>query len=230
MLRSSQEIRYDAANLAELLSQRAEQFPERTAFVFENEDGQSIEWTYGELDSQARVIANRLAATCRMGDRALLVYPPGLDLIGAFFGCIYAGILPVPATHPKPRRPLPRLDAIVADCAPSLVLTHSSVLAGLQLDQQDPSLSAIPWLATDVIEATETDIPPTQPRPEDIAFLQYTSGSTSTPRGVMVSHANVLSNLEAIRTGFEIPSETKTGRPELISCMRLSVLCIDLAY
>ncbi len=198
--------------LADLLSQRADQFPDRVAFVFEGEDGQCDRWTYRKLDERARAIAAWLVQRAEVGERVLLVYPAGLEFIAAYFGCIYAGVLPVPATYPKPRRPLPRLDAIVADCAPRLALTDDSVLSGLTLEHQSPALAALFWESTEQIAVAPESFRPVRREPDDLAFLQYTSGSTSDPRGVMVTHGNLLSNLEAIRTGFEIPSEGQTGR------------------
>ncbi len=188
-----------------LLRRRAQQFPERTAFVYEDETGHKIAWTYAELDRRAASIAVWLADRADVGDRALLVYPAGLDFIAAFFGCLYAGVLPVPATYPKPRRPLPRLDTIAADCSPRVVLTHSSVLGGLCLDQQSPAVAKLAWEATDQLDVVLTDNFRTVDHTgEDLAFLQYTSGSTSEPRGVMISHKNLLHNLETIRQGFDV--------------------------
>lgn len=200
-------------SLSDLLSQCAAQFPHRVAFVFEGEDGLSTQLTYGELDGRARAIAAWLGQRAEVGDRALLVYPAGLEFIAAYFGCVYAGVLPVPATYPKPRRPLPRLDTIVADCAPRLALTESTVLGGLSPEYQSPALKSLPWESTDSVVAAPDDFQPIPRQATDLAFLQYTSGSTSEPRGVMVTHGNLLSNLEAIRTGFEIPWEDEIGQP-----------------
>ena len=202
-------------SLTDLLQQRAQQFPTRTAFVFEDETGQTVTWTYAELDQRARAIASWLAERAEVGDRALLVYPAGLDFIAAFFGCIYAGVLPVPATYPKPRRPSPRLDTIADDCSPTLVLTHSSVLDSLRLDQQSSTVAALPWEATDQLDKkAPSNFQPVERTSDDLAFLQYTSGSTSEPRGVMISHGNVLHNLETIRQGFKVPP---TGAADVVN-------------
>ncbi len=191
--------------ITDLLRQRAQQFPARRAFVFEDETGQTVAWTYAELDQRATTIASWLVEQAEVGDRALLVYPAGLDFIAAFFGCLYAGVLPVPATYPKPRRPSPRLDTIAADCTPRLALTHSSVLDYLCLDQQSPVVAKLAWEATDQLPLIPADtFQPAIRSTSDIAFLQYTSGSTSEPRGVMISHENLLHNLETIRQGFGI--------------------------
>lgn len=195
----------DYVGLAALVSAQALQFPDRVAFTFEDDGGQSQSWSYSQLDRRMRTLGSWLAKRTSVGDRVLLVYPPGLEFIAAFLGCVAAGALPVPATYPKPRRPMPRLDSIVADCQPSLVLTHSSVLGGLNLDQQSPAISVLSWESTDSIPTNDNitfiPIPRTA---DDLAFLQYTSGSTSEPRGVMVSHGNILHNLEAIRLGFSL--------------------------
>jgi acyl-CoA synthetase (AMP-forming)/AMP-acid ligase II len=195
--------------LAEMLEQRVGQHPERAAFVYEEESGHVNEFTYAKLDGRARAIAAWLVARTEPGDRVLLVYPPGLEFIAAYFGCIYAGVLPVPATYPKPRRPMPRLDSIVADCQPRLILTHSSSLDGLALDGQSPALRELIWEPTDHLASSDGTQFQVVPRSnEDIAFLQYTSGSTSDPRGVMVSHGNLLHNMQAICEGFAIGNQT----------------------
>ncbi|MEM8945539.1 MAG: AMP-binding protein [Planctomycetota bacterium] len=206
--------RYDdeVTSLAALLTLRASQFPKRRAFVFEDETGATVAWTYSELDQRAQAVAKWLGGQAERGDRALLVYPAGLDFIAAFFGCLYAGVLPVPATYPKPRRPLPRLDSIAADCKPSVVLTHSSVLSGLCLDQQSPAVANLNWQPTDLLEPIAGERPDQKFGTDDLAFLQYTSGSTSEPRGVMISHGNLLHNLETIRQGFEI-ARADAGEP-----------------
>ncbi len=192
-------------SLTDMLRRRAQQFPERTAFVYEDETGQTVAWTYAELDLRAATIASWLSQRADVGDRAMLVYPAGLDFIGAFFGCLYAGVLPVPATYPKPRRASPRLDTIAADCAPRMVLTHSSVLGGLRLDQQSPAVAKLAWEATDEMDVgSSANFRVVDRVGTDLAFLQYTSGSTSEPRGVMISHENLLHNLETIRQGFTI--------------------------
>jgi len=97
-----------ASTMIDLLAQQAADCRDHTAFVFLDDREGQVEMTFGELERRARVIAARLQLELRPGDRALLVYPPGLDFIAAFFGCLYAGVVAVPATYPKPRRPMPR--------------------------------------------------------------------------------------------------------------------------
>jgi acyl-CoA synthetase (AMP-forming)/AMP-acid ligase II len=136
----------------------------------------------------------------RPGDRALLLYPPGLEFIPAFFGCLYSGVIAVPAYPPQPSqasRTLPRLLSIVADADVAIVLANSNVVdAAARMMGEAPGLGSIPWLATDTVsDGRAEDWREVAIASDDLAFLQYTSGSTASPRGVMVSHANLLHNL-----------------------------------
>lgn len=204
--------RSELKSVVEMLRRRAAERPTQAAFVFLTGDtaggGSEQTWTYAELDRRARAIAQEVSRHAAPGERAVLVFQPGLDFIAAFFGCLYAGVLPVPATYPKPRRPSSRLDAIVADCTPSLALTSSDVLATLQLTEQSTAVQELSWLAVDQCRDAAA-FQAFEPKSlNDPAFLQYTSGSTSQPRGVVVSHGNLLHNLELIRTGFKLaPAE-----------------------
>jgi acyl-CoA synthetase (AMP-forming)/AMP-acid ligase II/acyl carrier protein len=119
------------------------------------------------------------------------------------------GVLPVPATYPKPRRASSRLDAICADCTPRLALTTSDTLNVLQLDEQSDAVREATWIAVDQCESVG-EFQPVERTLDDPAFLQYTSGSTSQPRGVIVSHGNLLHNLELISEGFGISSTDPT--------------------
>jgi acyl-CoA synthetase (AMP-forming)/AMP-acid ligase II/acyl carrier protein len=148
----------------------------------------------------------------RPGDRALLVYPPGLDFIAAFFGCVYAGVTAVPATYPKPRRPMPRLKRIALDCDAHVALSTAATLETLDPELLSTDAATSQWIATDELtnELADQWEPPAI-LGSDLAFLQYTSGSTSDPKGVMVSHSNLLNNLECIRQSFGI-GETEEDR------------------
>jgi len=193
--------------LAEVLQASTLEFPERVALAFETETDSQEQWTYRDLDQRARVVAAWLGERAKIGDRALLVYPPGLEFIAAFLGCVYAGVLPVPAGYPKQRRPSPRLDAIVKDCQPRLALTCTDSLAAINLEGQSSAVQTLRWEATDRLDSLRaTDYKPISCQPDDLAFLQYTSGSTASPRGVMVSHRNLMHNLESIREGFALAS------------------------
>ncbi len=209
-------------NLVHLLQWRAEFDAERPAFTFLPDDGGVSDnrglyhVSFGDLDLQARRIASVLQRSCAPGDRVLLVYPSGVDFIAAFFGCLYAGMTAVPATYPKPRRPMPRLAAIARDCEPQAALTTAQTLELFDFSQIGETLASLHWLATDALDADERGSEWEAPSidPQDLAFLQYTSGSTGQPKGVMVSHGNLLHNLEMIRVGLDVREDyAKQGHP-----------------
>ncbi|HEU4594573.1 MAG TPA: SDR family NAD(P)-dependent oxidoreductase [Pyrinomonadaceae bacterium] len=193
-----------ATNLVELLAERAA--APRAGYSFLR-DGTSVtaELSYAELARKARAIAAEIARQTTPGSRALLLYPPGLAFLPAFFGCLSAGVIAVPVPPPdgaRLKRTLPRLQAILEDAEPALVLTTAS-LAGELSERMKELLPPLRWLLTDEVESdTAEDWRAPDIRPQSLAYLQYTSGSTKTPRGVMISHANVLHNLGYLRDGF----------------------------
>src|SRR5689334_8032295 len=196
----------ETTSLIGLLGERALRDPEKVAYVFLSEDGAVSEAVdYRELDRRARTIAGLLQRSGLSGERALLLYPPGLEFIAAFLGCLYAGVVAVPAYPPRPKRPPVRLAATAADARPAVALTSSDLLArAAAWREQAPSLAGIEWIATDGLDPeAASDWRAPEIADETLAFLQYTSGSTSTPRGVMVSHGNLLHNQEQIRGAFE---------------------------
>jgi acyl-CoA synthetase (AMP-forming)/AMP-acid ligase II/acyl carrier protein len=195
----------NASTMSDVLAQKAADDPARTAYIFLDDRDGAVEMSYGELDRRARVIAARLQLELQPGDRALLVYPPGLDFIAAFFGCLYAGVVAVPATYPKPRRPMPRLNRIAVDCDAHVALSTGATLATLDPVLLSADAATSQWIATDeLIDELAEQFERPVVAGSDLAFLQYTSGSTSDPKGVMVSHANLLNNLECIRQSFGI--------------------------
>jgi acyl-CoA synthetase (AMP-forming)/AMP-acid ligase II/acyl carrier protein len=199
-----------ASSLVDVLRARAAECPERKAFTFlrdgEEEEGHL---TFAALDARARAIAAALQDEALAGERALLLFPPGLDFIAAFFGCLYAGVVAVPAYPPRPRRTDARLQEIAADARPRLVLCTEAVrAAGDPAAASSDPLRALPWLATDSIPpGSEAGWKEPGIGGQTLAFLQYTSGSTSTPKGVMVTHANLLHNQAMIARGFGLEDE-----------------------
>ncbi len=191
--------------LVEMLRDRAALHPERTACIFlldGDQEGERL--TYGELDREARRIAARLRSEGLAGERALLLFPPGLAFVAAYFGCLYAGTVAVPVYPPRSNRNLGRLHAIVADADARAVLATDDVIAALTRNTDAaPELARLRWIAAELGGADE-DLPWVDAgvAPGDVAFLQYTSGSTSTPKGVRVTHANLLVNEGMMRDAF----------------------------
>ncbi len=199
-------------SLVHMLEAKASKMPDVIALVFV-EDGEETTRTYAQLTLRARVIAGRLLETFRPGDRLLLVYPPGISYIEAFFGCLYAGIIAVPAYPPDPsrlERTVPRLAAILKDCTAAGILTTSAIASMAELLVGTmPELGSVGgWIATDdADDAYAWHMPVITP--QSLAFLQYTSGSTGTPKGVMLSHASLLANLTSIQTAFQLGASSR---------------------
>ncbi len=199
----------DPVSLVELLRRRADRQPDSDLFHFlpDREDGTEATLTPGELDRHARALATRLQDLGLTGGRALLFYPPGLEFIEAFFGCLYAGVVAVAAHLPRPNRPMTRLRSIVADCEPSAVLTCSSLAKdAVRWEIGVTELRDVQRILTDD-GAGDRDEPAgrwTDPgaRSDSLAILQYTSGSTTAPRGVMITHGNLIHNSSLIHDAF----------------------------
>ena len=190
------------SSLVTLLAGRAESQPEERAYVFLSDRGaEEAVITFRELDDAARALAARLTKVAQPGDRVILVFPPGLEFLIAFFGCLIARVIAVPMMVPRRRSARDSSAGIMANCEPVVALTSPAF--AVRKDLQARFLNEqILWLSVDLTqtERTAADLP--NPEPEDIAFLQYTSGSTSEPKGVAVSHANLLANLEMIRVSL----------------------------
>ncbi|WP_455926425.1 amino acid adenylation domain-containing protein, partial [Pseudomonas putida] len=200
---------YKAVNLVEVLQLRAGQTPEKIALRFIAEDvDQPL--SYRELDERARALAVQMRQQAEPGARAVLLLPSGADYVTAFFACLYANIIAVPAYPPESVRPqhLTRLRAILEDAEPSLVLTDASLIDALRpacARSQSPSPAL---LAVDQVPralAAHWQMPALHDH--DIAFLQYTSGSTSAPKGVQVTQGNLLANERLIRHGLSISDD-----------------------
>jgi len=194
------------STLVDLLRYRSLHQPAQLAFIFlQDGETESSSLTYQELDRSARAIATQLQSLGANRSLALLLYPPGLEFIAAFFGCLYAGVVAVPAYPPRRNQNMSRLQAIVTSSQAAVALTTTSLLTDIR-DQfaQNPELAALRWLATDNI-ASDQALGWQEPAlsSDTLAFLQYTSGSTGTPKGVMISHGNLLHNSALIHQCFE---------------------------
>ncbi len=199
-----------ADSMAEVLLTYADRTPDALAFGFLIDgEHEGPRLTYAELDREARAVAAALRDVAGPGDRALLVYAPGLAFVSAFFGCQYAGVVPVPVYPPRPGQLAQGwqvLRHIAADCTPRAILADRAVAPFLPTDGAVPALAGLPLIVTDRLDPVGA----TQGRPaatggDDLALLQYTSGSTADPKGVMVTHRNLLHNLATLQTVFDAP-------------------------
>lgn len=194
-------FRNRARHLVELLSWRGGEQSARTAMTFLADDGTSeTTWTYGELDARARAVAVALLDVARPGDRALLLCPPGADFAAAIIGSLYAAVVPVPAYPPGNARQIGRIDVILRDAETDLIVTTAKTRDRIArwLDAEGRG-GRFRFLCIDDVPADDAALW----RMPDIdgnslAFLQYTSGSTSEPKGVMVGHGNLMANLAMI--------------------------------
>ena len=184
---------------------RASALGDQAAFRFITGRGEEeLCITYGELHQWALAIGGELQARAAHGDRAMLLFPPGLDFVAAFFGCLYAGIVAVPVAPPGRNRVTSSVEPIYDASKPSLILSTS---AHRKLAQQSygqmTKLFDRPWIAVDEVDEARQRVwhdPEVDSR--QVAFLQYTSGSTSSPKGVMLSHENLLYNAAVIQKAF----------------------------
>lgn len=212
-MRKEAHLQYPWPDLVSLLRSRSESSPNQLAFTYlEEGEREAGTLTYGELDRQARAIAALLQREGGVNQRVLLLYPNGLEFIAAFFGCLYAGAIAVPAYGARQSRALERLLAMARDSGATLILSTADMLGSLKPAWSAlPELQALETVPTDELEPGQEDtwIPPAL-TPDSIAFLQYTSGSTSLPKGVMVTHRNLLYNSEVIRCSFGLSPASRS--------------------
>jgi amino acid adenylation domain-containing protein len=188
-------------DLVQVVLDRARLAGESTAFVFVDGDGQERSLSNAELDRRSRALAARIQARAGAGDRVLVLCAPGLDYIVAFFGCLYAGTIAVPAYPPTGQRGLERLLRIAQDCSPRLGVGDRLALSTFDPATLPPGpLRELDWLAVEEAagEPPEQGWRPVPAEQRPIAFLQYTSGSTGEPKGVVLSHANICHNARSL--------------------------------
>ena len=189
------------------LSHWARERPDATAYTFVGTE-LAVERTVGyrELERSAQKVAAYLQRTARPGDRVLLLFPPGLDYLTAFLGCLYSGVVAVPLYAPRPGAKLDRIAAVADSCRPTHVLTTDELAGKLGETFLPEGAAGGPGVHTvEAMLTTDHELfRPVELAAGDLAFLQYTSGSTGRPKGVMVSHGNLVENETAITDGFGV--------------------------
>lgn len=201
-------------SLVQLLCRRAQEHPDAIAYTFllDGEQETAV-LTYAGLEQRVRAVAAHLQALGLSGERALLIYQPGLDYVIGFLGCLYAGVTAVPAYPPDPfrmERTFPRFLAIANDARPAALLMTSEILdlAGDIFDEY-LELQRLHRVATNNVPGALAEAwQDPNVTAEALAFLQYTSGSTAEPKGVMVTHSNLLHNLKLIRDAFDVQPDS----------------------
>jgi len=210
----SQDPARQCETLVEMLCRRACSKPDAKALTFLRDGLQEIgHLTYRGLDQRARAIAAMLQQESAPGERALLLYPQGLDYASAFLGCLYAGVIAIPVYPPRPNQSLNRILSIVEDAKPSIALANREVKSKLEAQQaRDGSFPGVALPDTEYLQAGTEACAPLAALWRDsgrvrdgdsIAYLQYTSGSTATPKGVMISHGNLIRNLLDMDLGWK---------------------------
>lgn len=193
------------ATLNELLAKRAEEKPDAIAFRFlPDAETEPETLTFAQAYEQAQSIATYLRTVAAPGSRVICLFDSGLDFVRAFFGCLYGGFVAVPL-HPPQKfslaHNLEHIATVARDCGASIIVTNDTYATQRHLlDEYFPNGRAPLWLSMADVPLDDADGRGSDSRGDTIAFLQYTSGSTSAPKGVMVSHRNLIDNLQAIST------------------------------
>jgi acyl-CoA synthetase (AMP-forming)/AMP-acid ligase II/acyl carrier protein len=201
-----------ASTLVEMLERRASALGDKVAFRYvRDRGGEEVGLSYRALHRRAVAIAGELQSLAAPGDRALLLFPPGLDFISAFFGCVYAGIVAVPAAIPGRNLRASSVMAIVGAASPTLILSTAAHREQAWASYARASaLSERTWVATDEVPDDRGLMwRDPQVTPQHTAFLQFTSGSTASPKGVVLRHQNLMHNAEVIQPAFGTTAETQ---------------------
>ncbi|MDF5752252.1 MupA/Atu3671 family FMN-dependent luciferase-like monooxygenase [Spongiactinospora sp. TRM90649] len=200
-----------AGTLIDILAARAEETPERLAYsYFPAPDSGPDRLTYGELWRTAAGIAGRVRAVGGPGDRVLLLSGLGAHFVGGFLGCMLAGRVPVPVVATHEPAAIAALAATAADCDATAVLAPAAIIdAARALCAGHPPLARLHWIPADGPAPEPEPGELILPEPGDIAFLQYTSGTTTSPRGVIVRHENLMRNLDAVRGAYRHSPESR---------------------
>jgi acyl-CoA synthetase (AMP-forming)/AMP-acid ligase II len=183
----------DLVSMVDILQGHAKNFSEHTAIRFITQKGwESL--TYSELNRKVIAVAEQLQQRVDVDSRAVIILPTGLNYIVALLACFYAGIIAVPIYPPRKNQHANRVYTVIEDSEASLVITHQPLV-----DQ----FSNYSVLNMDGLPASRPGMfQPIKVKAQDVAFIQYTSGSTTEPKGVLISHANLMSNIKIIQSIF----------------------------
>ncbi|WP_078393736.1 fatty acyl-AMP ligase [Shouchella patagoniensis] len=225
--------------LIDVLENKVETSPHYTIFQWlQNGEKEGQTLSYKELEQNAKAIASVLQGMNLEGESALLLYPSGLDFISAFFGCLYGKVIAVPAYPPKKNHHMERLIKIIKDSRARVILTTTSIKQKIVDTKAFENNNMINIVATETINDKEAYLWD-KPRlcENDVAFLQYTSGSTSAPKGVIVTHKNLIHNINMIRETFDLNQNTNIASwlpfyhdMGLIGCILTSVYSNSKCY
>ncbi|MFQ5559759.1 MAG: aminotransferase class I/II-fold pyridoxal phosphate-dependent enzyme [Nitrospinota bacterium] len=203
----------ECKNIASILKERGKLFPEDPAYsFFERLEETQLSLNYFELDQKARAVAATLQKKGIRGERALLIYPTGLDFITAFMGCLYSGVIAIPVWPPTEDKSIRNLKHIIKDANPALALTNSALKNNEQFtnfSRDSQKENNLQWIDTgEISNDLASNYQEESVGEDDIAYLQYTSGSTSDPKGVKISHRNIIANARLIEQTYSLSRST----------------------
>ncbi len=197
------------STIVDSLRSHASARPTSQCYVWWDGENETAAVTFAELDARARAIAATLQAKGLSGERALMFYGPGIEFIEAFLGCLYANVVPAPLYAPKSRRDPGRFSTICQNSRARAALTRTRDLKRVQDMFLENETLAYELVVTDTVDSGMGEHWQSINRPQnDLAYLQYTSGSTSVPRGIMVGHTNLITNLHSIKNAFDVSSDS----------------------
>lgn len=196
--------------ITDLLKYHAQHIPEKKAYIYlrdGEDDEESI--TFRELYNASANIAFKLTELRAVNERVLMLFPPGMEFIKAIYGCLLAGAIAVPAYPPRKNRSVERIKTLVVDSEAGFVLSTADIHESTERSFNDlEELKDLKWIVPDQSWDSKNQLSLKFVQPDDIALLQYTSGSTGNPKGVMVTHHNLMRNLEFLRQVFSLDSQT----------------------